>query len=569
MAPASQSLIKEGVFILDVHCVVFPQVRMTVPVPYNAFEQLCAHCDIHDQSMVGILAVKRRDPRGNEVYEIGTYSRLLSHHRNPSTSRKPSSNLGQSPSVSLGVEGRHRFRLIEWTNKAKKLATIELIPEPQPADSVKIKALCTSVQDYLVQILESQTNEKLLASVLQQGGLQRGLASGRWSNNPGALADLIGITAGQLSIHERQHILETIDVEQRLELTCALLGRIHEANRVSRELQQKLNQRAEDELKEQILRRQLAEVQRELRKLKSPGGSDDNVEEEDDELLALQVKLEKSNMSEHARKIARHEMKRLHTIQPHHPEYNVCRTYLETLASLPWKVSSQDTTDLALARKILDEDHFGLESVKKRILEFLAVRLLRQDMKGPILCLHGPPGVGKTSLGRSVARALGRKFHRLALGGVRDEAEIRGHRRTYIGSMPGVFIQCLQQVGVNNPLVLLDEIDKLSHNSMFNPQGAMLEILDSEQNHAFCDHYLGVPFDLSNIFFLATCNEYETIDRPLLDRMEVIEIAGYTLQEKKYIALNHLVPKQRSMHALDGVDGKPHLIELTPTPWST
>jgi len=568
----NNNLIKDDVMILKVQCVIFPQVRMTVPIPSQSFEELCSHCEKTDQSMVGLLAMKRRDPRGNEMYNVGTYVRLLSHQRSQINAQNSNVALSQTfagqikNSVSLGVQGRHRFRILEWKNEAQTLAKIELIPEPSPQDTVKIKALCSTIQDYLMRIMENQTEEKLLATVLQQGGLQRGIANGRWSNNPGALADLIGITAGQLSIHEKQQILETIDIEKRLELTCSLLIRIHEANRVSQELQKKLHQRNEDELKEQILRRQMGEIQRELRKIKNPRdnstGSEDGAEdEEEDEIVALRMKIEKAGLSEQAHKIAKNEMKRLQSIQPHHPEYNVCRTYLETLASLPWQVSSPDSPDLEVARRILDEDHFGLESVKKRILEFLAVRQLRKDMKGPILCLHGPPGVGKTSLGKSIARALGRKFHRLALGGVRDEAEIRGHRRTYIGAMPGVFIQCLQQVGTNNPLVLLDEVDKLSHNQMFNPQGALLEILDSEQNHTFRDHYLGVPFDLSNIFFIATCNEYDTIDRPLLDRMEVIEIAGYTLLEKKYIAINHLLQKQRVMHALIDENGRP-LLEI-------
>merc|ERR1719387_766165 len=230
----------------------------------------------------------------------------------------------------------------------------------------------------------------------------------------------------------------------------------------------------------------------------------------------------------------------------------VCRTYLETLAGLPWQKSSnqEEELDLSEARNILEDDHFGLEKVKQRILEFLAVHKMRSDMRGPIMCLHGPPGVGKTSLGRSVAKSLGRQFHRIALGGVRDEAELRGHRRTYIGSMPGVIIQSLQSSKVSNPVVLLDEIDKLTKNGMFNPSGALLEILDPEQNHTFKDNYINCAFDLSKILFICTCNEIQTIDRPLLDRMEVIDLSGYTVEEKSAIATRHLIPKQLKTHAL-------------------
>merc|ERR1719265_589416 len=229
----------------------------------------------------------------------------------------------------------------------------------------------------------------------------------------------------------------------------------------------------------------------------------------------------------------------------------VARTYLDILADLPWAKSTEDLSDLARARVILDEDHYGMEKVKKRILEFLAVRTLKKDMTGPILCLHGPPGVGKTSLGKSIAKALGRKFHRIALGGVRDEAELRGHRRTYIGSMPGNIIQALNSLQVNNPVILLDEVDKLSQNQMFNPQATLLEILDPEQNYAFKDHYLNTAFDLSKVLFIATANDTSLIDRPLLDRMEVIDLSGYTVEEKVSIATSHLVPKQRRLHALE------------------
>jgi ATP-dependent Lon protease len=358
-------------------------------------------------------------------------------------------------------------------------------------------------------------------------------------------------------------VLETFEVKKRLELVLELVRKEVEVQKLSREISNKAQMRTKDELRETVLRRQLQELQRELRKLKGKGDSsseiedgEDGQEEEDDEddILSLREALKKCNLSEDAKKIAARELKRLQNIQPQHPEYTVSRTYLETLSNLPWSVSTTDDLDLAKAREILEKDHYGLEKVKLRILEFLAVQKMRGNMKGPILCLHGPPGVGKTSLGRSISKALGRKFHRIALGGVRDEAELRGHRRTYIGSMPGSIIQAMIQMKVNNPVILLDEVDKVTHNPMHNPSGALLELLDPEQNNTFKDHYLNTPFDLSNVLFLCTCNDLNTIDRPLLDRMEVIDLSGYTVEEKVHIATTHLLPKQRKVHALEAPD---------------
>jgi len=333
-------------------------------------------------------------------------------------------------------------------------------------------------------------------------------------------------------------VLETVNVKKRLQLILDLVNKVVEVQKLSKEISSKMHKRTKDELRETVLRRQLNELQREMRKLKGsrsgevagaegePGEDGEEADEDEDDMSALRESLKRARLSAEAQKIAQRELRRLQNIQPHHPEYTVCRTYLETLASLPWAESSKDDLDLSVANEILEQDHYGLDKVKRRILEFLAVQKMRGDMKGPILCLHGPPGVGKTSLGRSVARALGRKFHRIALGGVRDEAELRGHRRTYIGSMPGAIMQALISLKVNNPVILLDEIDKLTRNHMFNPAAAMLELLDPEQNHTFKDHYVNTPFDLSKVLFLCTCNDLQTIDRPLLDRMEVIDLSG-------------------------------------------
>jgi ATP-dependent Lon protease len=378
------------------------------------------------------------------------------------------------------------------------------------------------------------------------------------------LADMIGAGLPQLSVGERQQVLETLSVKKRLDLVSELVTKAVEVQTLSRQISHKMHKRTEDELRETVLKRQLQELKREMRKLKTGSGlgSDeedgDDMDDDDDEddISALREALSKCGMPPDAKKVALRELKRLQGIQPQHPEFTVCRTYLETLSNLPWNETTKDDLDLGAAQAILEKDHYGLEKVKRRILEFLAVQKMRGDMKGPILCLHGPPGVGKTSLGRSIAKALGRKFHRIALGGVRDEAELRGHRRTYIGSMPGSIMQALTTLKTKNPVILLDEVDKLTHNSHFNPMGALLELLDPEQNHQFKDHYINTPFDLSGVLFLCTCNDLAPIDRPLLDRMEVIDLSGYTVEEKVHIATTHLLPKQRKLHALEKPDAE-------------
>eukprot|EP00931_Biecheleriopsis_adriatica_P009411 TRINITY_DN11048_c0_g2_i2.p1 TRINITY_DN11048_c0_g2~~TRINITY_DN11048_c0_g2_i2.p1 ORF type:complete len:1005 (+),score=235.78 TRINITY_DN11048_c0_g2_i2:322-3015(+) len=483
------------------------------------------------------------------------------------------------------MEGQCRFHVDRFTQTQPfHVANIRLLDERDGSEgSSEIKALVQSVQQVVQELLQDTAQLQEKSPEAGSGsGMLRNLFGGnkrvRWPASPSVLADMIAAGLTQLSITERQQVLDTVELKPRLELVLSLVRKVLEVQQLSKQISAKVQKRTQDELRETVLKRQLSDLQREMRRMRSGRGevsgagksgeqdaedsdkktTDEEEEEEEDaeedEVSLLREALKRAQLSAEAEKIAQRELRRLQNIQPHHPEYSVCRTYLETLANLPWAESSQDDLQLSNAHAILEKDHYGLDKVKRRILEFLAVQKMRGDMKGPILCLHGPPGVGKTSLGRSVAKALGRKFHRIALGGVRDEAELRGHRRTYIGSMPGAIMQALATLKVNNPVILLDEIDKLTRNAMFNPSGAMLELLDPEQNHTFKDHYVNTPFDLSKVLFLCTCNDLNTIDRPLLDRMEVIDLSGYTVEEKVHIATTHLLPKQRRLHALQRDD---------------
>jgi ATP-dependent Lon protease len=349
----------------------------------------------------------------------------------------------------------------------------------------------------------------------------------------GRVTDLIASNLN-ISVEEKQELVSTLEVRTRLERLSAILNREIELLELGQKIQSQVQTELSKNQKEFFLRQQLRAIQKEL------GEGDSRTAEVDD----LRTKMEQANLPEAALKAAEAELERLRIIPPESAEHSVVRTYIECLVSLPWSVSTTDNLDIAHARGILDEDHFDLEKIKDRILEFLAVRKLKKDSKGPILCFVGPPGVGKTSLGKSIARALGRKFIRLSLGGIRDEAEMRGHRRTYIGSMPGRIIQGLRNAGSNNPLFMLDEIDKLGADFRGDPSSALLEVLDPEQNNTFQDHYLDVPFDLSKVMFITTANMLEPIPPPLRDRMEIIELTGYTEEEKVEIARRHVIPKQ-------------------------
>jgi len=357
--------------------------------------------------------------------------------------------------------------------------------------------------------------------------------------DPARLTDLVASYV-KIAVEELQDLLSTLEVRQRLEKLLVILGREIELLELGHKIQSQVQTELNKNQREYYLRQQLKAIQREL------GEGDGRSSEIDD----IEKKIEAAKMPEEPRKAAEKELERLRMIPPESAEHTVVRTYLDWLVGLPWSTATEDNLDITNARKVLDEDHYDLEKVKERILEFLAVRKLKQDTKGPILCFVGPPGTGKTSLGRSIARALGRKFVRLSLGGIRDEAEIRGHRRTYIGSLPGRIIQGVRNAGSSNPLFILDEVDKLGADFRGDPASALLEVLDPEQNNAFVDHYLDVPFDLSRVLFLTTANLLDTIPHALRDRMEVLELPGYTEEEKLQIVDRHLIQKQLSENGL-------------------
>ena len=423
-------------------------------------------------------------------------------------------------SINAILQGVARIRLLSIEQAEPWMrARVERLPEAVDRD-LEVEALARSAAALFQRIAELSEMPQELAMTVAN------------IPDPGALADFIASNV-RLKPEDRQTVLETADVRERLRLVNELLQREAEVADVERKIRSQVQGEMDKRQREFILREQLKAIQKELGELEpSPEAAD------------LRQRLADAHLPPEAQREADRELERLAATQPASAEYQVIRTYLEWLADLPWDVSTEDNLDLARAEETLNEDHYGLEKVKQRILDFLAVRKLRPDAKGPILCFVGPPGTGKTSLGQSIARALGRKFLRLSLGGIRDEAEIRGHRRTYVGALPGRFIQEIRRAGSNNPLIILDEVDKLGADFRGDPASALLEVLDPQQNSTFVDHYLDVPFDLSHVFFITTANLADPIPEPLRDRMEVIELPGYTEQEKLQIAVRYLLPRQ-------------------------
>jgi len=458
-------------------------------------------------------------PQESDLHRVGTYTSIHKVLRQ------------QDGSVRMAVQGLTRIRLLEIVQTQPFLrARVEEMPDilPAPGD-LEAEALTRNATTLFRRIAELSP---LLPDEIADAVAQL--------THPGRVADAIAASLPSLSTQTKQELLATVDVKARLARLVPALTKEAEVLELGSRIQSRVESEVGKTQRDYYLREQLKAIQKEL------GQSDERTEEIDD----LRQKIEAAGMTDQAKKEALRELDRLSRMSPAAAEYTVARTYLEWLVALPWSKETEDSLDLTAARAVLDQDHSGLEKVKDRILEYLAVKTIRPIGRDPILCFVGPPGVGKTSLGRSIARALGRKFHRISLGGMRDEAEIRGHRRTYIGALPGQIIQGLRRAESKNPVLMLDEIDKLGMDFRGDPASALLEVLDPEQNAAFRDHYVDVPFDLSRVLFITTANLLDTVPPALRDRMEIIELPGYTEEEKVRIARQHLVPKQSRDHGL-------------------
>jgi ATP-dependent Lon protease len=469
-----------------------------------------------------LVMVASRDPENevpgpDDLYEVGVAGAIARMIKVPDGTMR------------ILVQGGQRVHIDRWVNETPYLvAEISELGDVVPPGSTELEALTRNVQQTFSSIVES--NPYLPEE------LQLAIAN---IDDPSSLSHLI---AGSLRLKadEKQGLLEEVDVARRLRRLVEILARELEVISIGSEIQNQVQSEIDKGQREFVLRQQLDAIRREL------GEFDESAAEANE----LREQLDAIALPEDVRRQVERELKRLEALPPQAAEHGVIRTYLEWIASLPWDKSTEDNLDLLHARSVLDEDHYDIEQVKDRIIEFLAVRKLKPDARGSILCFVGPPGVGKTSLGRSIARALGRKFERISAGGVRDEAEIRGHRRTYIGAMPGTIIRALRDAESRNPIFMIDEIDKMGADYRGDPASAMLEVLDPEQNQTFRDHYLDVPFDLSNVMFITTGNTLDTIPGPLRDRMEIIQLAGYTEEEKLEIAKRYLVPRQIERNGL-------------------
>ncbi len=467
------------------------------------------------------------NPEQDQIFSVGTVSRILRMLKLP------------DGSVKALVQGIAKARIVKYVSKRSLYRVkIEIIEEePVKEINLEIEALMRNVREH---------SEKILAL---RGEMTSDVGTVLESiDDPGKLADLVASNL-RLKIDESQILLELIDPVERLKKVNDLLSREVELSSMQVKIQSDVKDEISKSQRDYFLREQMRAIHREL------GESDDKAQEVED----YKKKIKSARMSKEADKEALKQLKRMEQMHPDSAEASVVRTYLDWLVDLPWSKSTKDVFDIKRAKKVLNKDHFALDKVKDRILEYLSVRKLNPRMKGPILCFVGPPGVGKTSLGQAIARAMKRKFVRISLGGIRDEAEIRGHRRTYIGSMPGRILHGLKQSGANNPVFMMDEIDKLGSDFRGDPSSALLEALDPEQNSAFSDHYVNLPFDLSKVMFILTANLTDTIPSALLDRMEVIPLTGYTEEEKTIIAQRHLIPRQIREH---GLKAKP--MSITP-----
>jgi ATP-dependent Lon protease len=475
-----------------------------------------------EEKQLGVVAQldpRVEDPSAADLHKVGTLAKV---HK---TVKMPNGN------VVIFLEGLQRIQITELITLRPYLrARVEAQPDISGEVDAELEALQRNAQDLFRDVV---SHSPQLSDDLQSVATA--------IDDPGRLADFIAGTLPSLSTLVRQELIETPNVRKRLEALIRELSKELEVLELRSKIHEQVQEQVSQNQREYLLREQMKAIQKEL------GESDDSMQEIDE----LRKKVEEAGMTAEAKKECDRELKRLSKMTPASAEYMVSRTYLEWMTSLPWaKSSGAEEINITKARTILDEDHYDLEKVKERILDFLAVKKLQPGMKGPILCFVGPPGVGKTSLGKSIARSLGRKFVRIALGGMHDEAEIRGHRRTYIGALPGQIIQGLKRGETNDPVMMLDEVDKLGRDFRGDPSSALMEVLDPEQNNAFRDHYLDVPFDLSKVLFIATANWMDPIPEPLRDRMEIIELPGYTGEEKLHIAHKYLIPKQATEHGV-------------------
>jgi ATP-dependent Lon protease len=501
--------------------ILFPHAILPLAVARESSVAL-VHDAVRERKVIGVVTQRDPavdDPVDSDLFRIGTLTHIHKMFKFP------------DGSLRLVVQGVQRFKLVQVHQYRPFLkASIELLQDVVPAEQeVEVKALAQSAMGLFQRVVElSPTLSDELSALA--GNIQE----------PGRLADFVAASLPSLNTAQKQEMLEILDVKVRLERLNKVLVKDLEVLEVGNKIQSQVKTELQKNQREYYLREQMKAIQKEL------GEGDDQQREYNE----LREKIEKAGMSEETKKEALRELDRLSKMSPAAAEYTVTRTYLDWLVALPWAKRTESAIDMAKAKEVLDNDHYDLEKVKERILEYLAVRKMKPDIKGPILCFVGPPGVGKTSLGRSIASAMGRKFHRISLGGMRDEAEIRGHRRTYIGALPGQIIQGLRRAESKNPVFMLDEVDKLGADFRGDPASALLEVLDPEQNNTFKDHYIDLPFDLSEVLFICTANVLDTIPPALRDRMEIIRLAGYIEEEKLHIARRHLIPRQLDNHGM-------------------
>ncbi|MCB9596237.1 MAG: endopeptidase La [Sandaracinaceae bacterium] len=501
------------------NAVLFPGAVAPFDVGREKSVALVEDIDGLDQPVIAIFAQRdpgTDDPTQADLYPVGVAARVLKALKH------------SSGNYSLILQGLVRIRMEGMLMEKPYLkARTSRLEEPRDED-VETEALAMSLRDIAKQVIQ------LMPELPREAGSLIDSIQ-----EAGQLADLVAANL-DAPVDEKAQLLETIEVKERIRKVLRLLTRQLEILKMRERINSQIKEEMGKNQREYVLRQQLKAIKEELGEEDGDAG----------DLDVLDERISKANLPREAEEVARKQLKRLRSMQVGSAEYTVVRTYIDWILDIPWSQITTDNLDIATVRQVLDEDHSGLDKVKKRIVEFLAVRKLKKDKKGPILCLIGPPGVGKTSLGRSVARALGRKFVRISLGGVHDEAAIRGHRRTYVGALPGQIIQSMKKAGTVNPVFMLDEIDKIGHDFRGDPAAALLEVLDPEQNDTFADHYLEIPYDLSKVMFFATANVGDTIPPPLRDRMEIIEIPGYTRNEKLAIATDHLIPKQLDEHGI-------------------